>query len=393
MSRPFIITSGAYVDSELVAEFGLLPPAFLPLGNRRLFARQYQALKPFASRIILTVPDHFVLDPIDEAHLATLDIEIVGIPEGLTLGQSVVYAINATACGHGAVSILHGDSLHTELSYDAVDAVSVTKSLPPPGYSWAWARRTEAGVRIFDPDHVPDPTDMALTGFFSVSDGARLVQAITRNGSDFIAGLAEYASIVPLQTLASGHWFDFGHCSTYHRSRREMTTEREFNRLSTAGRSITKSGRNPDKLLAEALWYENLPPALRIYTPSYLGRSEQDAGVSYSLEYLHLPSLADLAVFGRLPLTAWRRIFDSCDEALSALALRQGSAESLVSARSLLCDKTLRRLEQLAASRSLSLTTPCRLGTRSLPPLAKIAETVAGLVTEPERATLIHGDF
>lgn len=393
MKNIYIITSAAYVDSELSAEFGLLPPAFLPLGNRRLFAHQHAVLRPHASKIILTIPESYVPDAVDLNIIESLGIELVKIPVDLTLGQSVVYAINMTASAGGPVSILHGDSFLPDLDYSQLDAISVAQTPPPPGYGWAWALPGTDGLRILTAEHLPDPGDMALTGFFSFSDGARFVQAVTRNRGNFVAGLADYAATKPLETLTSPHWFDFGHSSTYHSSRRRITTEREFNQLTNMGRAIIKSGRKTEKLRAEALWFEGLPPHLRVYTPGYLGRYGDENRFSYGLEYLHLPSLADLAVFGRLERNSWTRIFTACNEALSALAQVQGPQEGLDSARGLYLGKTLQRLEMLAESRNLSLTAPCRLDGRVLPSLRDIAERTAEMISNPTSSTLVHGDF
>ena len=40
-----LIASAAYLDTEFQIEFGKLPPAFLPIGNRRLYERQLVAIK------------------------------------------------------------------------------------------------------------------------------------------------------------------------------------------------------------------------------------------------------------------------------------------------------------------------------------------------------------
>ncbi len=40
-----LINSAAYVNDDLRAEFGLLPPCFLPLGNRRLYHHQIESLR------------------------------------------------------------------------------------------------------------------------------------------------------------------------------------------------------------------------------------------------------------------------------------------------------------------------------------------------------------
>ena len=60
-----LITSGAYVESELAAEFGRIPPAFLPVGNRRLYTYQIGQFGRLHERVCLTVPDDFRLDEAD----------------------------------------------------------------------------------------------------------------------------------------------------------------------------------------------------------------------------------------------------------------------------------------------------------------------------------------
>ena len=72
MTHTFLITSAAYVEPELVAEFGRLPPAFLPLGNRRLFVHQHAAIAAHASRVLLTIPEGFRPEDVDEQQLQAL---------------------------------------------------------------------------------------------------------------------------------------------------------------------------------------------------------------------------------------------------------------------------------------------------------------------------------
>lgn len=386
----FLIASAAYVDPELVAEFGKLPPAFLPLGSRRLFVHQYGAIAFHATRVVMSLPEGFVPDAPDKAKLTEFGIDTIALPEGLTLGESVVRSINMIGCEHEGLSILHGDSLLTGLDYGAQDAVSVIAD-PPAGYSWGWTSQIGGTLSIRQGASAPYGGNVALNGFFAFSDARALLESIDRQDGDFVAGVADYATHTPLQTLVSEHWFDFGHSSTYHRSRRELTTEREFNNLKSVGRSIIKTSRNQIKIDAEASWFEQLPPPLRVYTPGYLGRSAMSSGISYSLEYMYLPSLTDLSVFGRLGAASWDRIFQTCDEILTAM-LRYKS-QAVQDADGLYLEKTLQRLDVFARSRGLDLCKPCRFGGRPLPSLVTIAETVAAEIPPVVSQSLVHGDF
>ena len=63
-----LITSAAYANSEMAAEFGILPPSFLPAGNTRLFRHQAQLLSKIADRVVLTLPESFTV-PVPDARL------------------------------------------------------------------------------------------------------------------------------------------------------------------------------------------------------------------------------------------------------------------------------------------------------------------------------------
>lgn len=376
MSGALLIASAAYSGSELEAEFGRLPPAFLPIGNRRLFVHQHAALAAGFDRVVLSLPEDFTPDPADAEALAARGIEVVPVPAALSLGQSVVYVLNVTAMAAGPVAILHGDTLLDGLDAGAQDAVSVGEAAD--GYPWGHVARSGGAVTGI----LPSPPEGAarpevLSGWFRLSSGALLVQHITRQGGDFLAGLAAYARERPLRALPAARWLDFGHLNTFHRSRRRMTTERGFNRLSATRREVEKTGTPHAKIRAEARWFAGLPPALRLHAPAFLGEREQAGAPAYAIEYLHLPTLSDLFVFGRLPVPAWERIFDACDEFLSACAAHPAPPGEAGEAAALYLDKTMARLEAFARARGLDLGAPCRLGGAALPSLAGMARAAA----------------
>ncbi|MCJ8355626.1 capsular biosynthesis protein, partial [Novacetimonas hansenii] len=61
----FIILSGAYICPELVAEFGNLPPAFLPNGGRRLYEDQLKQAVALNAQPIIVLPDNYPLPHYD----------------------------------------------------------------------------------------------------------------------------------------------------------------------------------------------------------------------------------------------------------------------------------------------------------------------------------------
>lgn len=93
----FLIMSGAYVGQELESEFGRIPPSFLPLGNRRLFQHQV-ALAPQGVKVYLSLPESYVVSEIDLQWLEQNQVTIIATPDGLSLGASLVAALNIS--GH-----------------------------------------------------------------------------------------------------------------------------------------------------------------------------------------------------------------------------------------------------------------------------------------------------
>ena len=55
----FIITSAAYTGPDFVSTFGLLPPAFLPVGNKRLYEIQASLISGVKCRKLLSIPADF----------------------------------------------------------------------------------------------------------------------------------------------------------------------------------------------------------------------------------------------------------------------------------------------------------------------------------------------
>lgn len=397
VNRILILASAAYVDSELEAEFGKIPPSFLPLGNKRLFSRQFSAVRNESDRIFISLPDDFIPEAEDVNELQRLGVEIVAVPPGLSLGESLVYVLNVTASAHLPVAILLGDTLIDLDDFYELDVVSI--GALPVSYNWGRALVVESSLIDATTVNASDAEARdfeALAGWFSFSDSQLLIQAVTRCRGNFIKALGVYSSTRALKTARPKTWLDFGHANTYHQSRRKITTEREFNRLQPTKRAVIKSSIHDKKIRAEANWFSSLPPKLKYFTPNFLGTESVDGRSQYAIEYLHLPTLTDLFVFGRLALPQWKRIFSSCTEFFSECSQYTASEEDVVVAgASLYRDKTLARLEEYAAYGGIRLDESYSINGRSLPTIRKIIETLVQRIEQsaPVELRVIHGDF
>ena len=394
VNRTIIVASGAYLDPQLEVEFGRIPPSFLPLGGLRLFQHQHQLLSHLNARLILSLPEDFVLSEQDAQKLDELGLELLRVPPGLSLGASIVYIINLAACAGGPVSILHGDTLFEGIDLNVFDIVSTGKF--QIGYEWGLVYEID-GVLVCNPslNQISNDEPTILTGWFSFSDGFSLVQAITKTGGSFIQGVLTYAQKYQLKTSRPTEWFDFGHADTYYQSRRRITTQRSFNELEISKRSVTKRSHNSNKISAEAVWFEKLPTKLKIFTPALLNHEKLDHQASYSLEYLHLPTLSELFVFGRLSVGAWAKIFNAADEVLIGLAECSPMVQSIENINNIYAVKTLDRLDQYSRVSGLDLNAPCRFNGSWLPSINHIVSMVGDLIppATSKYLGLIHGDF
>lgn len=374
-----LITSGAYVDSELYAEFGRIPPAFLPVGNRRLFTYQARRHGARHAQVVMTVPGDFALDEADAACLEACGITPYRTETGAALGWAV-YDFLSTQGIAGPIEILYGDTLIDDP--------------PRAGSDWLAVGQTDEYYDWYHEVPRHGQPGGIWTGMFAFSDAARLRELLAERG-DFIASVVAYERQVGLAHWPVAHWRDFGHVHTYFDSKRSVTTQRHFNRLRVADGVVTKTGDDTGKIAAEAEWFERAPPAVKPFLAPYIGRTDDACGCGYQLEYLHLAALNELYVFGRLPERVWARIFRAADAFLrTAHAVPLDQPPPLDAIRQAYRDKTLSRLEAYARTAGCDLDAGWILNGTGAPSLRVIAEQASEAVEAgmPE-PSFLHGDF
>lgn len=386
----FLIMSGAFVGTELESEFGHIPPSFLPLGNRRLFQHQ-AALAPDGIEIYLSVPESFVISEHDQLWLENQKVKILAIPDGLSLGASLVAAVNIS--GHSLdtpLHVLYGDTLFSQLPEgDDIASVSAAKD----SYNWAVLTDDKAHW-LKDNDLSSSQSNRIIDGYFKFSQPREILRCITQSEWNFIEGLNRYHLSVGLTPVESSGWLDFGHVNTYYRSKAEHTTQRAFNELTINSRWIEKASVKNDKIAAEAHWFATLPDQLRGYIPQYLGSKTEKGKVCYRLEYLHLTALNELFVFAQLPSQVWQQILLGCIEFLKQCS--QYSIEASTSTNSLdilFGEKTPQRLAEYCHSESISLDTEWCFEDQPITLQQILDKSVRHLPPKREQLSVLHGDF
>ena len=305
----FLIMSASFVDQELQSEFGKVPPSFLPLGNKRLFQHQIK-LVPEGCDIYISIPESYTVSPTDSDWLKKNDINLLKIPEGISLGASLVTSLNLSDYElKSPLHILFGDTLLHELPIgDNIVCVSEVKN------SYNWAVVTDNNMKwLKDNNNNIDTTQRnVVNGYFRFSSPREIIRSITCNKWNFLEGLNQYHTEIGLTAVFTEGWLDFGHVNTYYRSKANFTTQRAFNELSITSEYIEKTSSNICKIEAESNWFSTLPYSLKNYIPQYLGNKYSDGKTTYRLEYLHLTALNELYVFSMLPANVWEQILNQC---------------------------------------------------------------------------------
>jgi len=395
-SPDLVILSGAYIGDEMAAEFGLIPPSFLPLGGKRLFEHQVQLSR---GKVYISLPEGFYIPTADQIRMDALGVKVVRVPEGLSLRNSMQHVLTSLDLASG-VEILFGDTLVYGPCPDSKDLASFQND--PAHHFWSYFSDEDPAKPFVSGFGDGINERRILCGHFRFSDTSAIVAALEQ-ASDFVHALNLYEQHIPFKKCLVETWFDFGHLSLYHQSKRNFSVARSFNSIESDGRTVRKSSVQTNKIRAEAGWYENLPVELKLFAPKFLGTSDKGYLAGYRLEYVYLPLLSDLAVFGRLPGNVWSQILGSCFEFLK-IARREkppvGSPETAEQFASdffefMYVDKTRQRLAMYLDSQGIPKDASFTLNGQQLPPVGEIVDQLLAVIrpTEPADISFLHGDF
>ena len=393
-----LIMSGAPVGQELAAEFGPLPPALLPVGVRKLYELQLDALGA-VGRVYLVLPETYLLSAFDTEQLAGRDVEIVPIPEGLRLGEAVAYALNSIGAGDAPVHILHGDTLIAGPPVDAADVM--VGGARTNEYAWAEMELAADGrvVALVDARAGEEGQGWPVAaGYFAFASGLDLLRSLTRMRGDFIGAVNHYLAGHEVRPAQAGAWLDFGHLQTFFQSRLAVTTARAFNTVKIDGLTARKSSADSAKIWAETHWLQEAPPDVQVYCGRLLGFGSEAGQVFYETEYEFLPVLSELFVHGAVGRAPWLRILASCEAFLRACAVHKGPGgpgSGDVALTRLAADKTLARLEAFASDTGFPIEAPLSLDGAPRPSLVQIAERLipACDLGSGRAESLMHGDL
>lgn len=386
-----LICSGAYVEQDLTVEVGRIPPAFLPIGNKRLYEYQVELLSSYGAEIYLSIPASYDVPRYDLEKFKQLNVIVIKVPDGLTLGNSIVFSWSASGKAFEELSILHGDTLFLNHNPLPTDSLSVH---PNEGSYHRAQVRFGGGAENHYSSTFVNGGELVVSGMFRFSRPQKLMQAILENNGDFIRGLQSYSDNILLNDIKTGVWLDFGHLNSFFNSRSKMTTQRAFNSLRIDPRRVTKLSEDKLKMQAESGWFDALPRALTLHTPSLLeSYTEDDVVGQYTLEYLYLLPLNDLMVFGRLSIANWRTIIGAAAQIIKDFKAFSCDAPDLKGLNALYLPKTLKRLNEVKNwDFAKSLKDAKLYDVQALEAMAKEASKFISPASQ-KHVAITHGDF
>ena len=378
-----LITSAAFINPSLTSEFGAMPPCMLPVQNRRLYTHQLSLFEGTQETVYLSLPASYKMPSYDREQLEAQHVNVILVPDHLSLGQSVLYCLNSAGHFNESLYILHGDTLFKTLDLRP-DSYMIAKA--EDNYAWA---------------SIDDAPQTVYAGFFAFASQSLLIKCITEQHNDFMAGVERYGQQRPLERIESDEWMDFGLVNTYYRSISNLTTQRAFNSMNTDRFSIKKSSLDSNKMMAEAHWIQSLPKSLKHYAPAIWDSGIDDKGKGfYEMEYFYLSSLANLFVFCNHPQFVWNDILAACQVFIADCAQHRPGDKRIVeqiasSNNELYESKTLKRLDEYVKQSGVSLDEEWTVNGVTTPSLREIVHETGAMIKRDAKAfvSLMHGDF
>lgn len=376
-----IILSGQYVEQDLRAEFGEIPPVFLPVGNKRLYNYLIDNIRKNNpnGKICITIPENYEINDWDRDSLIGLNVSLLKVNESFSLGQSLAFALSSLNALEEGVLIYYGDTL----LYKALNKIDYNKNI-------IFTANTEYNYLWHQIDKGPLDTQLIFCGVLSIAKPIELIQYLISTHFNFESTLKKYYEKNEFEYEKRDDWLDFGHLNTFYDSKTIVTTQRAFNKLKINKNFVEKESNKKFKLEAEANWFINTPEILIPHTPRLISSHETPSSFSYKLEYLYCPTLTEIFVFGNHPISIWARIIKSCFQFVETCNTIPG--KSKVDFYQALTEKNRSRLSEFIEANPRFAQDVYDENNNSYN-LSSMLEYCHSLINKESKITFVHGDF
>lgn len=300
MRKSGVIMSGSYIAGTLRSEYGMLPPSMLRINDNVLLSEQVTFLQSQGvSQIYLTLPTNYLPDKWLYDYIFKQSIKVLYSNPSSNIVTSLEFLLfQMFNLNERDVVVIYGDTL-----------VNVNKNISPNtiftafnDYEYEWGKLSNDQSKIF-------------TGCFRIDVNLNLLNIFTSDkfgsAENLLNKIFDPSSSVMID---NERWLDFGHLNTYYDSIGKSFKPREFNEIKVAGNKVYKSSNDVLKIQAEFRWYQSIPNLLNKFSPRIYGIEHNNGQELYAMEYLRLPSLQTILIYGRVSESYWTNVFISCFE-------------------------------------------------------------------------------
>lgn len=385
--------SGSYVGDELRKEFGKLPAAMLPAGGLPLLKRTLNS-GFLGDECHLVLPNDYSMTAHEAEIVVEAGLEVIRMDPTKSVEQAFLSLPPDLL--RGQVDLLFGDTFVPAEDVRSMPLDSYLVAPAPVHYRWAFLiseSRCEFATMAAEDQLTRRRAEVAC-GVFRFSDGSALRNCLMAN-EDLATALTEYAKKIPVEICRTNNWLDFGHYDTYFKARRALLVSRSHTSITADGSTLMKQSSDRKKIDSELKWYESLPRNLTDLVPRIYGDFSNERGTGYKVEYLPIPVMSEMWVYGRKNRPHWERAFLQSLESLDRLhdsgdINLEAQIEPSIIFQELWADKLLNRVDTFLKSSVLA---------HPRPKLAKDLQTTAtklleGLsITSHSDCGRIHGDF
>jgi hypothetical protein len=386
-----LITSGAYIGEEMQAEFGRIPPAFLPIGAAFLIQHQLREANG-RKNVWVSLPNDYAMTPSQDQLLGDKGVHVFWAAPHKSLGLSVFQAILEIG-PNLPLEIMHGDTLVLDPTLPEVDAVSVSKLTEQ--YKWGLVD-VDAGrvcaVHDAARSDAISPEALILSGYFAIREPWRFLKCLVARDFSFTGALDAYAAELLVAVDDKVVTLDCGHLKTFYDSRRSLATARHFNSIRIEDGVVCKRSRDRRKIDAEANWLRSIPADLQQFAARLIEEPGAPMSGEYRTLYSSYPTLAEIYL-ARAPQGVWRKIFQSSLDYLGKAAAHV-SLEGQPSFEWLVIGKLRERLPQYPKFLPKP-DAPLTINSQPVGTLDSIVARLAEIIADaPQRPSCVmHGDF
>ena len=317
-----LIPSANILSPEMQKKFGVLPSALCPYNNKTILEHIIEKYKSIVDQVYIISyrkPELFK----NYINVKNLNIKQIQIDSIKDIGYSISFALSSLAASGYTINQLYitfGDTLTNNVPVAQSDVIYYDRK-PVGGDKWTmFSENNGVLIDIIDKnDSQQCSTQLRdiFIGEFAISNVSFFTEvlmaqlAVSGESDSFYQALFTYSKSLPFSFILAKEWVDVGHPLPAFKAK-QGAAARSFNtiQLDPNRGILKKKSENKEKFIDEIKWYISLPSNLQYLAPRIYSYSLDPEYPYVSMEYYGYDTLHELFVYGKLPLTVWRGIFE-----------------------------------------------------------------------------------